>query len=117
MHVRSLGWEDPLEEGTATHSCPCLENPMDRGAWRATVHRVAESDTTEWLSMHTGASKGCSPQPLGQPRAGRRHQAGIALSSSPGRRAQKPPQEVESGLRGAGGLVRALGSAQGPPGP
>ena len=25
----------------------CLENPMDRGAWRATVHRVAELDTTE----------------------------------------------------------------------
>ena len=24
-----------------------LENPMDRGAWRATVHRVAESDMTE----------------------------------------------------------------------
>ena len=25
----------------------CLENLMDRGAWRATVHRVAELDTAE----------------------------------------------------------------------
>ena len=25
----------------------CLENPMDRGAWQATVHSVTESDTTE----------------------------------------------------------------------
>ena len=32
----------------------CLENPMDRGAWWATVHRVAKSQTwLKWLSMHT----------------------------------------------------------------
>ena len=28
----------------------CLENSMGRGAWRATVHWVAESDTTEQLT-------------------------------------------------------------------
>ena len=32
----------------------CLENPMDTGAWWATVHRVTKSQTwVKWLSMHT----------------------------------------------------------------
>ena len=49
--VRSLGWEDPLKEGMATHSSiPAWRIPMDRGAWRATVHGHKESDTTERLS-------------------------------------------------------------------
>ena len=41
-----LGQEDPLQKGMATHSqYSCLENPMDRGAWRATVHGVTKSWT------------------------------------------------------------------------
>ena len=44
--VRSLGWEDPLEEGMATHpSILAWRIPMDRGAWRATVHGVTKSPT------------------------------------------------------------------------
>ena len=44
--VWSLGWEDPLEKEVATHSSIlCLENPMDRGAWWATVHGEAKSWT------------------------------------------------------------------------
>ena len=48
MWARSLGQEDPLEEGMATppvFQFSCLENPVDRGAWRATVHRVEKSWT------------------------------------------------------------------------
>ena len=44
--VRFLGQEDPLEEGGATHSSILdWRIPMDRGAWRATVHGVAKSQT------------------------------------------------------------------------
>ena len=34
----------------------CLENPMDRRAWQATVHRVAKSDMTE-ATEHACTSK------------------------------------------------------------
>ena len=44
--VQSLGWEDPLEEGMATHSSILAWRIlMDRGAWWATVHGVAMSQT------------------------------------------------------------------------
>ena len=46
----SLGWEDLLKEGKATHSniLAWRKNAMDRGAWWATVHGGAkELDTTE----------------------------------------------------------------------
>ena len=44
--VRSMGWEDPLEEGMATHSSILAWRiSMDRGARWATVHGVAESWT------------------------------------------------------------------------
>ena len=47
MQVQSLGWEDLLEKEMAIHSHSCLGNPMDRGAWRATVHGVTkELDVT-----------------------------------------------------------------------
>ena len=46
MLAQSLGWEGPLSEGTATQlQCSCLENPMDRGAWRTEVHSVTWSQT------------------------------------------------------------------------
>ena len=52
----SLAWEDPLDEGMATHSSILAWRiPMDRGIWWATVHGVAQSLT--WLSdyvQHNG---------------------------------------------------------------
>ena len=47
MQVQSLAREDPLEEGGHGNALQysCLENPTDRGAWRATVHGVRKGQT------------------------------------------------------------------------
>ena len=42
----SIPGEDSLKEGMATHSSiSCLDNPMNRGAWRAMAHGVTKSLT------------------------------------------------------------------------
>ena len=57
--VLSLGWEEPLEEGIATHSSILAWRiPMDRGAWQATVLGVAktwtqQSDEAQSTQMNT----------------------------------------------------------------
>ena len=57
--VRSLGQEDPLVEEMATHSSIlALENPMDRGAWWATVHGVSKNRTLKLLSTHSCCGAG-----------------------------------------------------------
>jgi len=43
---RALG-----EENGYPPQYSCLENSMDRGAWRATVHGVAELNTNELLTL------------------------------------------------------------------
>ena len=46
MRVRSLGREDLLEQGMATQSnILAWRITMDRGVWKAIVHRVSKSQT------------------------------------------------------------------------
>ena len=53
--VRSLGWEDPLEEGMATHSSILAWRiPMDRGAWWATV-TGSQRVRHDWATKHSTA--------------------------------------------------------------
>ena len=51
--VQSLGWEDPLEEGMATHaSILAWRISTDRGTWRVTVHGVSKS----WTQLSLASS-------------------------------------------------------------
>ena len=55
--VRSLGWEDPLEKGKATHSSVL--------AWRipwTIVHRVAKSQTQQQISLKRAINIFCLSQ-------------------------------------------------------
>ena len=51
MWVQSPGREDPLEEGNPLQ-CSCLENPTDRGFWRATAHGVSKSRLSDLARTH-----------------------------------------------------------------
>ena len=53
MWVGSQGREDPLKEGNGNPiQYSCLGNPMDRGAWQATVHGAVKlHDVTEQACM------------------------------------------------------------------
>ena len=50
--IKGVSERSPRGEYGNPFQYSCLENLMDRGAWWATVHEVAESDMTEQLSMH-----------------------------------------------------------------
>ena len=45
--VRKISWRRKRHSPPPLPPYSCLENPMDRGGWWATVHGVTESDTTD----------------------------------------------------------------------
>ena len=56
--VRSLGREDPLEEGMAIQSSILsCRIPMDRRPWQVTIHRASELDMSE-ATQHTHFREG-----------------------------------------------------------
>ena len=54
----------PGEGNGSRLQCSCLENPMDRGAWWATVHRLAKSQT-RLSDSHSRTVRRAFPWPLG----------------------------------------------------
>ena len=78
----------------------CLESLMDRGSWRATVQKVAESDTTE--HTHVRESLGCADAPgKGQARLSRFSGPPLSLPPVLGGAAQGG-KEFWAGSRGLG---------------
>ena len=60
--VQPLSWEDPLGGGNDNPlQYTCLENPMDRGAWRATVFGVTKSQLGDQLKTNHKKSQTCTP--------------------------------------------------------
>ena len=62
MWVQSQGQEDsPGEENSSPLQYACLENPMDRGAWRATVPGVTKSWTQLSMPLRLIITRMASP--------------------------------------------------------
>ena len=68
MGVRSLSWEDPLEEGMAAHSSilawriPWTEEP---GGLQSVGLQRVKRDGSDFTHTHTHTSKYCLPQKIG----------------------------------------------------
>ena len=70
--IQSLGREDPLEKGMATHSSILAWRiPMDRGAWWAIVHGVTKSWTCLSMHAHIDGDKSDGKKKVEKSKAGR----------------------------------------------
>ena len=56
-------WKQPREGNGNPFQCSCLENPMDRGAWWAALHRVAQS----WTRLKRLSMRACIGEGNGNP--------------------------------------------------
>ena len=114
MRVQSLGWEDSPGEGNGIPlQCSCLENLMDRRAWRAAIHATSKCRTRlkqqhEHHVRKERLGRPCLPPPApGSPLGGRAAGCGecVALAGKlpllPGWQ-QSPwhPGEGQGGTRG-----------------
>ena len=54
--IRDVGLIPGTGRSPGGHGNPlqysCQENPMDRGVWQATIHRVTRSGTLKWFRTH-----------------------------------------------------------------